>query len=263
MTGLVSLVGAGPGDPELLTLRAVARLQAADLVLYDALVDRAALRHAPRARWAYVGKRAGRHSISQETIQRVMIRRARSGECIVRLKSGDPFVLGRGGEEALALAAAGVPCEVVPGVSSAVAGPALSGIPLTHRGLTSAFLVVSGHAEAGFVPALESLAPGAATVVVLMGLASRAAIASTLLLRGWDPATPAAVLLAASTSSACSWRGSLRTLAACELPALRPESAGLLVIGPTVSVADQLEKLRAERCGDAMLGSGDVSPKFG
>src|SRR5207245_5443307 len=186
MRGLVSLVGAGPGDPDLLTLRAVDRLRAADLILYDALVDRAALRHAPHARWAYVGKRAGRHSISQETIERIMIRRALAGERVVRLKSGDPFVFGRGGEEALALAAAGVPCEVVPGVSAAVAGPALSGIPVTHRGTVSAFLVVSGHAEAAFAPALGSLAPGAATVVVLMGISTRAGIAALLISRGWD-----------------------------------------------------------------------------
>src|SRR3954466_4165488 len=125
-------------------MRAVHRVRAADVVLYDALVDRAALRYAPRARWAYVGKRAGRHSIEQGTIERVLIRRARRGERVVRLKSGDPFVFGRGGEEALALAAAGVPCEVIPGVSSAIAAPALSGIPLTHRGLSAAFVVVSG-----------------------------------------------------------------------------------------------------------------------
>ena len=247
--GLVSLVGAGPGDPELLTLRAVARLQAADLVLYDALVDRAALRHAPRARWAYVGKRAGRHSISQETIERVMIRRALRGERLVRLKSGDPFVFGRGGEEALALAAAGVPCEVVPGVSSAVAAPALCGIPVTHRGLASAFLVLSGHSEQAFAPALLSLQPGTATVVVMMGLASRAAIAATLLHRGWDPRTPAAVLLGASTPDACSWRGPLASLGACDLPDWFPDSPGILVVGATVDVANQL---------DAALGFGDT-----
>ena len=176
--GLVSLVGAGPGDPELLTLRAVSRLGAADVVLYDALVDRAALRYAPRARRFYVGKRAGRHSIAQETIERVMIRRALRGERVVRLKGGDPFVLGRGGEEALALAAAGVPVEVVPGISSAVAGPALSGIPVTHRGLASAFVVVSGHDAATCARVLGSLEPGAATVVVLMGLRTRAATAA-------------------------------------------------------------------------------------
>jgi uroporphyrin-III C-methyltransferase/precorrin-2 dehydrogenase/sirohydrochlorin ferrochelatase len=241
MIGLVSLVGAGPGDPELLTLRAVDRLRAADLVLYDALVDRAALRYAPKARWAYVGKRAGRHSISQETIQRVLIRRAFRGERVVRLKSGDPFVFGRGGEEALALAAAGVPCEVVPGVSVAVAGPALSGIPVTHRGLASAFLVVSGHAESAYAPVLGSLEPGSATVVVLMGLASRARLAALLLGRGWAAATPSAVLLAAATPSSHTWRGTLAELGACELP--DTEAPGLLVIGAVVSVAAQLEAL--------------------
>jgi len=241
--GLVSLVGAGPGDPELLTLRAVARLSAADVVFYDALVDRAALRLAPRARWAFVGKRAGRPSISQRTIERLMIRRALRGERVVRLKSGDPFVFGRGGEEALALAAAGVPCEVVPGVSAAVAAPALSGIPVTHRGLSTAFLVVSGHAEAAFAPVLRSLEPGAATVVVLMGLQTRALVADALLSRGWNPRTPAAVLLSAATPRARSWRGTLATLGSCELPDRHPDLPGVLVIGASVAVADQLEAL--------------------
>ena len=239
--GLVSLVGAGPGDPELLTVRAVQRLQAADLVLYDALVDRAALRHAPQARWAYVGKRKGRHSIAQETIERVLIRRARRGERVVRLKSGDPFVFGRGGEEALALAAAGVPFEIVPGVSAAVAGPALSGIPVTHRGLASAFLVVSGHAESAYAPVLSSLAPGSATVVVLMGLASRARVAALLLSRGWAATTPAAVILSAATPQSHTWRGTLSALGAQALP--DREAPGLLVIGAAVSVAAQLEAL--------------------
>jgi uroporphyrin-III C-methyltransferase/precorrin-2 dehydrogenase/sirohydrochlorin ferrochelatase len=241
----VSLVGAGPGDPELLTLRAVSRLRAADVVLYDALIDRAALRHAPQARWAYVGKRARRHSISQDTIERVMIRRALRGERVVRLKSGDPFVFGRGGEEALALASAGVPVEVVPGVSAALAGPALNGIPVTHRGLASAFVVVSGHAEAACAPVLRSLEPGAATVVVLMGLSTRAATAALLLSRGWAPETPAALLLSASTSEARSWRGTLSTLGSCDLPQMHPDSPGLLVIGVTVSVAERFETLIA------------------
>ena len=245
--GLVSLVGAGPGDPELLTLRAVARLNAADVVFYDALVDRAVLRHAPRARWAYVGKRAGRPSISQGTIERLMIRRALSGERVVRLKSGDPFVFGRGGEEALALAAEGIPCEVVPGVSTAVAAPALSGIPVTHRGLAAAFLVVSGHAEAAFAPVLRSLEPGAATVVVLMGLQTRALVADALLSRGWNPGTPAAVLLSAGTAEARSWRGTLAALGICELPELHPTLPGVLVIGASVAVAGQLEALGARR----------------
>jgi uroporphyrin-III C-methyltransferase/precorrin-2 dehydrogenase/sirohydrochlorin ferrochelatase len=237
MIGMVSLVGAGPGDPDLLTLRAVDRLRAADLVLYDALVDRAALRHAPQAQHAWVGKRAGRHSIEQDTIERVMIRRALRGERIVRLKSGDPFVFGRGGEEALALAAAGVPCEVVPGVSSAVAVPALSGIPVTHRGLSTAFVVVSGHAEEAYAPVLRALPPGSATVVILMGIATRRASAAVLLAGGWDPETPAAVLFSVSHPDASAWHGTLRNLG----KAKAEEGPGVIVVGATVALAAQLQ----------------------
>jgi uroporphyrin-III C-methyltransferase/precorrin-2 dehydrogenase/sirohydrochlorin ferrochelatase len=239
----VTLVGAGPGDPELLTLRAVARLGEADVVFYDALVDRAALRFAPRARWAYVGKRSGRPSVSQTTIETLMIRRALRGERVVRLKSGDPFVFGRGGEEALALAAAGVPCEVVPGVSAAIAAPALSGIPVTHRGLSSAFLVVSGHSEAAFGSVLGSLEPMTATVVVMMGLQMREPIAARLISRGWRPETPAAILLAAGTSEGRTWRGTLAELGACDLPDRHPGLAGVLVVGATVAVAGRLDTL--------------------
>src|SRR5712692_8167647 len=143
--GHVSLVGAGPGDPGLLTRTAIARLRAADLVLYDALIDDRILRYARRAQRFFVGKRAGRHALTQETIHVVMIRAARRGRRVVRLKGGDPFVFGRGGEEMLALQHAGVRFDVVPGVTSVSAAPALAGIPLTYRGVASAFLVVSGH----------------------------------------------------------------------------------------------------------------------
>src|SRR5205823_12189718 len=136
------------------------RLGEADLVLYDALCAPELRALAPEARWFYVGKRAGRESISQAAIHRLMVREARRGFCVVRLKSGDPFVLGRGGEEALALVEAGIPFEVIPGVSSVVAGPGLAGIPLTHRGLASGFLVVSGHSEGAYAPALAGLVPG-------------------------------------------------------------------------------------------------------
>src|SRR6266481_9167704 len=205
--GFVSLVGAGPGDPELLTLRAVARLREADLVLYDALAGREALSLAPRAKWFYVGKRARRRSIAQESIERLMIRAALRGERVVRLKCGDPFVLGRGGEEALALARAGIPYEVVPGVTSAVAAPALAGIPVTHRGLSAAFAVVSGHAESAWRPVVESLAPNSLTLVVLMGLGQGAPLVRVLLDRGWAARTPAAVVWAASRPESSSWRG--------------------------------------------------------
>jgi len=245
--GFVSLVGAGPGDPELLTLRAVARLREADLVLYDALAGREALKLAPRARWFYVGKRARRRSIAQDSIERLMIRAALRGERVVRLKCGDPFVLGRGGEEALALARAGIPYEVVPGVTSAVAAPALAGIPVTHRGLSTAFVVVSGHAEEAYAPLLSSLAPGTATIVVLMGLATRAEVAALLLARGWPARTPAAVVLDASHESAASWTGTLAALGGCELPDAQPESAGVLVIGEVVSLAAAIAAVPQER----------------
>src|SRR3954468_11368258 len=215
MTGLVSLVGAGPGDPELLTLKAARRLAEADLVLYDALVEADTLAFAVNARRFFVGKRAGRPAIRQDAINRLMIREAQRGHRIVRLKCGDPFVFGRGGEEALALAAAGVPCEIIPGVSSALAAPLLAGIPVTHRGLSAAFVVVSGHAEAAYAPVLGSLAPSSATVLVLMGRAARARIAALLLSRGWPGDTPAALLLSASTPSSHTWLGTLRDLGAC------------------------------------------------
>jgi uroporphyrin-III C-methyltransferase/precorrin-2 dehydrogenase/sirohydrochlorin ferrochelatase len=237
--GHVSLVGAGPGDPDLLTLRAARRLAEADLVLYDALTAREARAMAPEARWFYVGKRAGRESVSQAAINRLLVRAAKRGLCVVRLKSGDPFVLGRGGEEALALIDAGIPFEVIPGVSSVVAGPALAGIPLTHRGLASGFLVVSGHAEAAYAPALESLQPGSATVVVLMGLGARGAIATKLIARGWEPATPAAIVAGAATADAWRWLGRLDQLADAETP---PQGApGLLVIGAVAALAPSLQ----------------------
>jgi uroporphyrin-III C-methyltransferase/precorrin-2 dehydrogenase/sirohydrochlorin ferrochelatase len=235
--GFVSIVGAGPGDPGLLTRRAVARLAHAELVLYDALLDADVLRLAPRAHCFYVGKRAGRPSVSQRAIERLLVRGARRGQRVVRLKCGDPFVLGRGGEEALALAQAGVPFEVVPGVSSAIAAPALAGIPVTHRGLSAGFAVVSGHAEASFGPTLDALGPGTVTLVVLMGLASRAAVAARLLARGWSPATPAAIALGASSASAHAWRGTLAELGAAELPPDRAELPGVLVIGAVAALA--------------------------
>jgi uroporphyrin-III C-methyltransferase / precorrin-2 dehydrogenase / sirohydrochlorin ferrochelatase len=240
VSGLVSLVGAGPGDPELLTRRAAQRLAEADLVLYDALVDPAVLELAGKAQRFYVGKRAGRHHVTQEQIHRILIRAAQRGQRVVRLKGGDPFVFGRGGEEALALAEAGIAFEVVPGISSSVAAPALAGIPVTHRGMSTGFVVVSGHADEAWQPALDSLAPGAVTVVVLMGLAHRAAIASRLLGRGWSAATPAAIVWAASRAEGSTWRGTLGELATAASSTESADSPGTIVVGAVVSLAEAL-----------------------
>jgi uroporphyrin-III C-methyltransferase/precorrin-2 dehydrogenase/sirohydrochlorin ferrochelatase len=188
----------------------------------------------------------------QETINRLLVRSARRGRRVVRLKGGDPFVFGRGGEEALALAHAGIPFEVVPGISSAVAAPALAGIPVTHRGASSAYAVVAGHDEAAYRPVLEGLRPRSLTVVVLMGLRARAAVASLLLARGWPAHTPAAVLLAASTARAHTWTGTLGALGSATLPAALGDAPGTLVIGDVVALSDVLGRREAAEDAEAL-----------
>ena len=169
MSGIVYLVGAGPGDPRLLTLRGAEVLQRADVVVYDRLAPAALLDLAPRgAERVDAGKARGRVALTQEEINRVLVDRGRRGLVVVRLKGGDPFVFGRGGEEALALAEAGVAFEVVPGVSAAVAAPAYAGIPVTHRGLATSYAVVSATLAGGAQAELARTAAAADTLVLLM-----------------------------------------------------------------------------------------------
>jgi uroporphyrin-III C-methyltransferase len=192
--GIVYLVGAGPGDPELLTLRGLRCLRQADVVVYDRLVDRRLLAEAPpAARRVYAGKGPGRQALRQEEIDALLVRQARAGRVVVRLKGGDPFVFGRGGEEALACAAAGVAWEVVPGVTSAVAVPALAGIPLTQRGIAGSFAVVTGHCAGDDRQDWAALAR-LDTLVVLMGAARLGEIAALLRRHGKPPMTPAVVV---------------------------------------------------------------------
>ncbi len=230
MMGHVSLVGAGPGDPSLLTRKAVARLRHADLVLYDALVDERVLVLARRAQRFFVGKRAGRHALSQGEIQALLIRAARRGRRVVRLKGGDPFVFGRGGEEALALQDAGVPFDIVPGVTSVVAAPASAGIPLTHRELASAFFVVSGHDRQVFSDAIAALRSNLITIVVVMGFGRRTILATELLETGWSAETPAAIVADGTLPQQEVWRGTLGELARTG-GAIDCDGAALIVIG--------------------------------
>ena len=238
--GSVAIVGAGPGSADLITVRGARRLAEADLVLYDALASEELRALAPSARWFFVGKRACRQSISQDVLNRLMIKYARRGLRVVRLKCGDPYVFGRGGEEALALAGAGIPFELVPGVSSAVAAPALAGIPVTHRGLASSFAVVTGHHEETYGPLLDGFPPGALTLVVLMGLGQRARIAERLLGRGWSGDTPAAVIVGAATAQSWRWTGTLASLGGVEIPPAAAGAPGLLVVGAVVGLAAEL-----------------------
>ncbi|MGB2801395.1 MAG: uroporphyrinogen-III C-methyltransferase, partial [Phycisphaerae bacterium] len=196
--GRVYLVGAGPGDPGLVTLRSIECLRGADVVVYDHLVSERLLDEAPDgAERIYVGKQAGRHTLSQDQINALLVERARAGCSVVRLKGGDPFVFGRGSEEALALADAGISFEVVPGVTAGVAAAAYAGIPVTHRGLASAVAFITGHeTDDKDASALNwnALALWKGTLVFYMGVANLGSICENLMAHGLAANTPAAVV---------------------------------------------------------------------
>jgi len=245
--GIVYLIGAGPGDPGLITVRGRERLAQADVVVYDRLVDPSLLEAArPDAERIYVGKAADRHTLPQEEINRLLVEKARAGLRVARLKGGDPFVFGRGGEEAQALAAAGVPFEVVPGVTSAVAAPAYAGIPLTHRDLAASFAVVTGHrrseaeatAEDGLGLDWEALA-SIDTLVFLMGVTNLPVIAERLVRAGRDPRTPAAAIRWGTTPRQEVIAGTLEDIVArAEAAGLRPPA--VVVVGEVVALRDDL-----------------------
>ena len=201
--GRVTLVGAGPGDPELLTVKAVRAIAAADVILHDALVDVAVLAHArPGARIVAVGKRGGRASTSQAFIHQLMLREARAGHVVVRLKGGDPLVFGRGGEERDALERAGVAVDVVPGVTSGLAAPAAVGIAVTHRGKSHGVALVTGHAASeGDEPDWAALARSGLTLVIYMGMSTAGALRGKLVHAGLARSTPVAVIANATRPS--------------------------------------------------------------
>jgi uroporphyrin-III C-methyltransferase len=195
--GKVYLIGAGPGDPDLITVRGLELLRRADVVVYDRLVHSKLVNKArPGAKRIFAGKLSGVHSLPQEEINRKLVNYARKGFKVARLKGGDPLVFGRGGEEAQALRAAGVSYEIVPGVSSAIAAPAYAGIPVTHRGISSSFTVVTGHEakKSGSSVDWAKLATATDTLVVLMGLKNLPRIASRLIAHGRAPETPVALI---------------------------------------------------------------------
>lgn len=232
--GVVSLVGAGPGDPDHLTQKAARCLREADVVLHDALVSSEVRALAVKALQIDVGKRAGGDQTPQPEIERLLIEAAQQGLRVVRLKGGDPFVFGRGGEEAVALQRAGVAFEVVPGVTSALGAPALAGIPVTHRGLSSGFVVINGADLDTTDRVLASIVPGLLTLVMLMALGRRAPIGRRLLARGWDPSMPVAIVCGAATPEMHTWRGSLADLPAAILP--DSSSAGTIVVGDVAAL---------------------------
>ena len=237
MIGKVFLVGAGPGDPGLLTQRAAELLATADVVALDALVSKEiAAKIPPTTRIVYVGKRASAHALPQDQINQLLVDEAKQGHCVVRLKGGDPFVFGRGGEEAEELVAAGVPVEIVPGISSAIAGPAYAGIPVTHRSYATSLTLVTGHeADESTGIKWSALAQLDGTIVFMMGLGNLPAIVNNLTKHGRSPDRPVAVISKATTREQRSVTGTLATIEQLVNDAAIPTPA-LIVVGDVVKM---------------------------
>lgn len=245
--GKVILVGAGPGDPELLTLKAVKALRAADVILVDDLVHPAVLEHAhPATRIIQVGKRGGCKSTPQAFIERLMIEEARAGHVVVRLKGGDPFVFGRGGEEREHLLLEGIAVEVISGITSGIAAPSLYGIPLTHRDFSQGVIFVTGHGkDEAAQPDWPALVQSDMTLVIYMGLARSAGIQAALLKAGLPREMPVAIIQAAATDRQ---RGVLTTLSALTqtIQEKQLQSPSIIVVGKVVHCgAAQLETVGA------------------
>jgi uroporphyrinogen III methyltransferase/synthase len=251
--GIVYLVGAGPGDPGLLTVRGAELLARADVVVYDYLSNPELLRHCPNAEVIYVGKKAAAHSMTQEQINALLVEKGLAGKRVVRLKGGDPFVFGRGGEECEALAAAGLPFEVVPGITAAIAAPAYAGIPVTHRDLNSSFTFVTGHEkeEAYRDVGAKDRLPGSATdldwgalaklpcLAFYMGVKSLPRICGKLIEHGMDPTMPAATIRWGTTARQRTITGTVSDLPTLvERAGLKPPA--LTIIGRVVSLRPTL-----------------------
>ncbi|KQM98047.1 uroporphyrinogen-III C-methyltransferase [Sphingomonas sp. Leaf25] len=243
--GRVILVGAGPGDPGLLTVRAVEALKSADVVVHDGLIDRRVLDHAPAtAQRISVAKQRARHTLPQEAINALIVAHVKTGAIVVRLKGGDPFIFGRGGEEVEAVRAAGLPVEVIPGVSAALGCAAGAMLPLTHRDWSSAVSFVAGQCKGLAEQDWSGLAGQGRTLVIYMGVATAEAIADKLMADGVAPDMPVAVLERGTYADA----RALRTLLADLGPMVARERVGspaVIVVGEVVQLADAEDKLGA------------------
>jgi len=261
--GRVALVGAGPGDPELLTLKAARFLASADVVLHDDLVARPILDCVRvDARVIAVGKRGGCASTPQAFIEQLMIREARAGNFVVRLKGGDPFVFGRGGEEMLALREAGIDVEIVPGITSGLAAPAALGVPVTHRGIAHGVALVTAHAaEDGAEPDWRALVASGLTLVVYMGMQRIADLRDKLVAAGRAPATPVAIVADATRRDQRSLRTTLARMAD-DTASAGLGSPAIIVIGEVAAVAGQAASLATEGAETQMPWSTSSSARI-
>ncbi len=241
--GKVYIIGAGPGDAGLITIKGVDCLRLADVVVYDNLVNEKLLKYARSdARLIYAGKKGGDHTLSQETINNLLIKEAAAGNMVARLKGGDPFIFGRGGEEAEILVSKGIPFEIVPGVTSAIAVPAYAGIPLTHRGLTSTIAFITGHEDPSKEKSdidWQALA-GIGTLVFLMGVKNLGQITKELIGRGKPPDTPAALIRRGTTPQQEILTGTLADIVILA-HANQFDPPAILVVGPVVDLRDKLQ----------------------
>lgn len=241
--GKVYLTGAGPGDPGLLTLHAKRALEEADVLIYDHLVTEDCMAFCRReVRKIYVGKTAGKHTYPQEEINRMIAEEAKAGNCVVRLKGGDPFIFGRGSEECLYLREQKIPFEVIPGISALSAVPAYAGIPLTHRDLSTHFTIVTGHERFGkerLSVNWKALAEMGGTLVIYMGITNMRGIADALMTHGRSPDAPVSVIRWGTTPQQEQHTGTLSTIAD-QIEAVNLRPPGLIIIGEVVQYHDQI-----------------------
>jgi uroporphyrin-III C-methyltransferase len=246
-SGKVYLVGSGPGDPGLMTLKGKALLECADVVVYDALVSLPILAMInPQAEQINAGKRRGRHSLLQADISQVLIEKAKEAAIVVRLKGGDPFIFGRGGEEMQDLVQAGIAVEVVPGITSGIAAPAYAGIPLTHRHYSSSVTFVTGHEGVGkYRPAVnwQAIAQGSETIVIYMGIHNLPYITGQLLSAGMPPTTAIALVRWGTHPQQEELRGTLATIVA-QVEETQFEAPAIVVIGAVVDLHAELANCR-------------------
>jgi len=259
--GKVYLIGAGPGDPDLITVKGAKILKKADIIVYDRLANPELLSMtSDQSEHFYVGKRPGKPSVSQTQINHILITKAREGKIVARLKGGDPFVFGRGGEECEALHSEHIPFEVIPGISSALAAPAFAGIPVTHRKIARSFTVVTGHT----IRNTETFANWehlvhADTLVVLMGMRRLSQIAAMLIRHGRDADTPVSVIEKATYESQKTVSGTLATIGDKTKPLSPP---GTIVIGELAAKAEHLAWFKSETVAEASMNKPNLRRQF-
>ncbi|WP_138754236.1 uroporphyrinogen-III C-methyltransferase [Paenibacillus sinopodophylli] len=253
-TGMVYIVGAGPGDPELISVKAMRRIQQADVILYDRLISKELLAYAgPHTELVYCGKAPGSHAMSQQLINEALVRFAQAGKTVVRLKGGDPLVFGRGAEEALELASWGIPYEIVPGITSAIGAAAAAGIPVTHREYASSFACVTGSRCHGDKSPIrwDLLAHSVDTLAIYMGVSELPAIREELLKHGKPSSTPVALIERGTTKRQRTFVGTLADIHTLAVT-VKLANPALIIIGEVVSVRERL--MQAEEQAVALIG---------